>query len=125
MLRELTRNLLHNAIRHTPQGGHLQVDVRAEGNQALLCVEDSGSGIDEELAQRLFQPFSAGNARSGSGLGLAICQEIVQTLGGQIELRNQLGSNGQVTGLQAWVRLPLAAEMQNAAQSAHNGSTNI
>ena len=117
MLRELTRNLLHNAIRHTPQGGHLQVDVRTQGDQALLCIEDSGSGIDDELAQRLFQPFSAGNARSGSGLGLAICQEIVQTLGGQIELRNLLGGNGQITGLQARVLLPLASDT-HAAQTA-------
>ena len=117
MLRELTRNLLHNAIRHTPQGGHLQVDVGTQGDQALLCIEDSGSGIDDELAQRLFQPFSAGNARSGSGLGLAICQEIVQTLGGQIELRNLLGSNGQITGLQARVLLPLASDT-HAAQTA-------
>ena len=118
MLRELTRNLLHNAIRHTPQGGHLQVDVRTQGDQALLCIEDSGSGIDDELAQRLFQPFSAGNARSGSGLGLAICQEIVQTLGGQIELRNLLGSNGRVTGLQARVLLPLAADTHDAQTAA-------
>ena len=123
MLRELTRNLLHNAIRHTPQGGHLQVDVRIQDHQALLCIEDSGSGIDEELAQRLFQPFSAGNARSGSGLGLAICQEIAQTLGGQIELRNLLDSNRQVTGLQAWVLLPLASEAHNAAQSTYGNST--
>ena len=107
MLRELIRNLLHNAIRHTPHRGHLQVSIRAQQDQALLCIEDSGSGIDEELAQRLFQPFSAGNARSGSGLGLAICQEIVQTLGGKIELRNQRDVRGLVRGLQARVLLPL------------------
>lgn len=109
MLRELTRNLLHNAIRHTPQGGHLQVDVRQHQGRALLCIEDSGSGIDDELAQRLFLPFSAGNARSGSGLGLAICQEIVQALGGKIELRNLQDAQGRVRGLQARVQLPLCS----------------
>ncbi|MDR0215338.1 MAG: sensor histidine kinase [Comamonas sp.] len=107
MLRELTRNLLHNAIRHTPHRGHLLISVKPEQGQALLCIEDSGGGIDEELAQRLFQPFSAGNARSGSGLGLAICQEIVQTLGGQITLRNQHDVRGKVRGLQARVLLPM------------------
>lgn len=107
MVRELTRNLLHNALRHTPRGGHLQVDVRQHNGLAVLSIEDSGSGIDDELAQRLFQPFSAGNARSGSGLGLAICQEIVQTLGGQIELRNLHDICGQVCGLRALVKLPL------------------
>ena len=107
MVRELTRNLLHNALRHTPRGGRLQVDVRQQGGMAILSIEDSGSGIDDELAQRLFQPFSAGNARSGSGLGLAICQEIVQTLGGKIELRNLHDARGQVSGLRALVQLPL------------------
>lgn len=112
MLRELTRNLLHNAIRHTPRHGSLQVYVRAHDGMTQLSIEDSGSGIDDELAQRLFQPFSAGNARSGSGLGLAICQEIVQTLGGQIELRNLHDGLGRVRGLQALIQLPL-----------HNGDT--
>lgn len=107
MVRELTRNLLHNALRHTPRGGHLQMDVRQHNGMAILSIEDSGKGIDDELAQRLFQPFSAGNARSGSGLGLAICQEIVQTLGGQIELRNLHDARGQVSGLKASVQLPL------------------
>ena len=110
MVRELTRNLLHNALRHTPRGGRLQVDVRQQGGMAVLSIEDSGSGIDDELAQRLFQPFSAGNARSGSGLGLAICQEIVQTLGGKIELRNLHDVRGQVSGLRALVQLPLHTE---------------
>ena len=107
MLRELTRNLLHNALRHTPRGGRLQVEVRLEDKHAVLSIEDSGSGIDAELSQRLFQPFSSGNTRSGSGLGLAICQEIVQTLGGEIELRNLYQTPGQVRGLQALVHLPL------------------
>ena len=116
MLRELTRNLLHNAIRHTPHHGRLQISLKPEDGRALLCIEDSGSGIDEELAQRLFQPFSAGNAHSGSGLGLAICQEIVQTLGGQIELRNQHDAQGKICGLQARVQLPLKAADSDAAQ---------
>jgi two-component system sensor histidine kinase TctE len=64
------------------------------------------AGIDSELAQRLFQPFSAGNARSGSGLGLAICHEIVQTLGGAIELRN-IYRQGIVCGLHAHVAFPM------------------
>lgn len=81
--------------------------MKPEQDQALLSIEDSGSGIDEELAQRLFQPFSAGNARSGSGLGLAICQEIVQTLGGQIKLSNQYDAHGKIRGLQARVLLPM------------------
>ena len=117
MLRELARNLLHNAVRHAPPGSVLGVALRSAGGDAntdagevLLTVSDQGPGIDAELATRLFQPFSAGNVRSGSGLGLAICHDIVQALGGRIALVNRLqgGPGSTVTGLDALVHLPLA-----------------
>ena len=91
------------------RGGDVMKHLENCPQAVLLAVTlgHSGSGIDDELAQRLFQPFSAGNTRSGSGLGLAICQEIVQTLGGQIELRNLHDELGLVRGLQALIQLPL------------------
>jgi two-component system sensor histidine kinase TctE len=107
MLRELARNLLHNAIRHTPAGGALAVRVRREPGAAVLVVSDSGPGIAADLQARLFQPFSAGDVRSGSGLGLAICQEIVRALGGTIALENR-ENDRPGGGLDATVRLPLA-----------------
>ncbi|MCY1202089.1 sensor histidine kinase [Variovorax boronicumulans] len=116
MLQELTRNLLHNAIKHSPAGAPLSVRVHAEGDEAVLTVRDDGPGISAELRQRLFAPFSAGNTASGSGLGLAICREIVLALGGRISLDNRTvpnpGGTDRVTGLDAVVRLPL---------SRHNG----
>jgi two-component system sensor histidine kinase TctE len=103
-LRELTRNLLHNAIKHSRPRGELTIRVRADGGEALLEIDDTGPGIGDELRQRLFQPFSAGGGeRSGSGLGLAICHEIVASLGGRIALVNR-----SPRGLSAQVRLPLA-----------------
>jgi two-component system sensor histidine kinase TctE len=107
MLRELSRNLLHNAIRHSPTGSRLQVTLHSEEGEALLLISDQGPGIGAELRARLFQPFSAGEARSGSGLGLAICHEIVLALGGSISLDNRL-QGGSIDGLDATVRLPLA-----------------
>ncbi len=106
MLRELTRNLLHNAIRHTPAGGLLAITLARAGDQARLTVADGGPGVAPELAERLFQPFSAGAGGTGSGLGLAICHEIVQTLGGRIQLVNRM-HNGRVDGLNAIVSLPI------------------
>ncbi len=111
MLTELVRNLLHNAIRHSPPGGMLWLRLVADDQFAALTVSDSGPGIAAELRSRLFQPFSAGHAGSGSGLGLAICQEIVLALGGSITLENR-ENHGHIAGLDATVRLPLA----------HNGS---
>lgn len=107
MLRELARNLLHNAIKYTPPGGALSVRVVADARTAALVVSDSGPGIAAELQPRLFQPFSAGDVRSGSGLGLAICHEIVRALGGGIELQNR-EKDRRSAGLDATVRLPLA-----------------
>jgi len=107
MLRELVRNVLHNAIKHTPPGRPLAVRVGPDGDEALVTIADSGPGISAELRGRLFEPFSPGNPRSGSGLGLAICREIVRALDGSIHLDNR-GAAGQVQGLDTSVRLPLA-----------------
>lgn len=108
MLQELTRNLLHNAIRLSPPGAALLVQVRPQAGSALLRVADGGPGISAELRQRLFTPFAAGDVARGSGLGLAICREIVQTLEGEVALDNRLAADGQVLGLDAVVRLPQA-----------------
>jgi two-component system, OmpR family, sensor histidine kinase TctE len=107
MLRELSRNLLHNAIRYSPEHGRLQVRLLCDARHAALVISDNGPGISDELRKRLFQPFSAGQGHSGSGLGLAICHEITHTLGGQIELVNR-SNHGQINGLDTTVRLPLA-----------------
>ena len=111
MLRELTRNLLHNAVRHSPHAGWLRVqltqlpDPHGPGSLAVLCISDSGPGISDELAQRLFQPFSAGDLQAGSGLGLAICHDIVQALGGQLRLANRSARGDHPSGLDAQVTL--------------------
>jgi two-component system sensor histidine kinase TctE len=105
-LRELTRNLLHNAIKHTPQQGRLSMRLVSDPRYAALTIADSGPGISPEQQQRLFQPFAAGDLRSGSGLGLAICEDIVRSLGGSISLENRQ-NHGRVSGLDAVVRIPL------------------
>jgi len=117
MLRELSRNLLHNAVRHAPPGSELTVDLRSDGRHVALTISDHGPGIDDELAARLFQPFSAGDVRTGSGLGLAICHEIVQALEGSIALTNRVQGH-KVTGLDAVVRLPLPAPLTDSAPTA-------
>jgi two-component system sensor histidine kinase TctE len=104
-LRELTRNLLHNAVKHTPPGRPLAVRLSVEGGHARLQVLDSGPGLDPGQRARLFQPFAASGAQAGSGLGLAICREIVDSLGGRLSLDNRTGG----PGLTADVELPSLA----------------
>jgi two-component system, OmpR family, sensor histidine kinase TctE len=107
MLRELARNLLHNAVRHSPRGAPLRVSLVARGDDAVCTIADGGPGLSADVRSRLFQPFASGDAHGGSGLGLAICREIVDLLGGRIELVNR-EEQGRVVGLDAIVTLPLS-----------------
>jgi len=81
LLRELLANLLDNAIRYTPAGGH--VTARCGKNEAGVCyleVEDDGAGIPEAQRERIFDRFFrlGGSAADGTGLGLAIVQEVAR-----------------------------------------------
>ncbi|HKW84662.1 MAG TPA: sensor histidine kinase [Burkholderiaceae bacterium] len=120
-LRELVRNLLHNAIKLSPDGSRLRIEMVADSHHAALTVADSGPGISTRQRKQLFEPFAAdaGAAPSlrGSGLGLAICQEIVLSLNGSIALNNR-ELRGRVDGLDAIVRLPI--ERSGSASIADN-----
>jgi two-component system sensor histidine kinase TctE len=116
MLRELTRNLLHNAIRHSPPAGRLHIRMATDGRHAALTVADHGHGISDELRQRLFQPFSSGDGHQGSGLGLTICREIVLSLKGQVRLTNRT-LHQTTTGLDAVVTLPVVRTPTTAAKT--------
>jgi two-component system sensor histidine kinase TctE len=108
-LRELSRNLLHNAVKYSPDRGALRLTLVHDSHHAALTIADDGPGIPDELRRRLFQPFARGERApgEGAGLGLAICAEIATHLVGTIQLENrQYG--GRIVGLDAIVRLPLA-----------------
>ncbi|OWQ93911.1 sensor histidine kinase [Roseateles aquatilis] len=112
-LRELVRNLLHNALRHSPRGGRLDVALSHRDGAVELRIGDSGPGIAQALRPRLGQPFAAGPGGE-SGLGLAICREIVASLGGTLALDNR-ERDGVIQGLDAVVRLPAAASPDEPA----------
>jgi two-component system sensor histidine kinase TctE len=105
-LRELTRNLLHNAVLHSPAGGRLGITMQLIDAQAQLTIADSGSGLTALQQSLLFMPFASADSLKGSGLGLSICREIVRSLGGSIALTNRVEAD-RITGLDAYVRLPL------------------
>jgi two-component system OmpR family sensor kinase len=87
-LRMLVRNLLDNAIKYTPPGGQVDVQVGTDHGRALLTVEDSGPGIAPEHRERVMQRFVRETAEGapGSGLGLAIVQAIAQRHGAAVAL---------------------------------------
>jgi signal transduction histidine kinase len=90
---QIARNLVENAIRHTPAGTTVAVTTGVRGDRAVLEVRDDGPGVPEEDREHLFQRFyrAAGGKASGSGLGLAIASELAARMGGAIELRSRPG----------------------------------
>ena len=119
-LRELVRNLLHNAIKHSPAGGSLVVKLGVRAGLARLCVSDVGTGITSALRPRLMQPFVGGDGPGSTGLGLAICRQIVQQLGGSLALDNRPTAGGGSAGLDAVVQLPLAGVSMAGAAGSDN-----
>ena len=80
LLREMINNLLDNALRYTPTDGRVTARVIAQGDFALLEIEDSGPGISDEESLKVFDRFyrAEGTDGEGSGLGLAIVREIAE-----------------------------------------------
>jgi signal transduction histidine kinase len=110
-LARIVRNLVSNAIRHTPQDGTVAVQIGIEGGDALLSVDDSCGGIPEDEISRVFDvAFRGTQARtpersgttSGGGLGLAIAKGLVEAHSGRIGVHNR------GPGCRFEVRLPLA-----------------
>jgi PAS domain S-box-containing protein len=91
-------NLLGNALKFTPPGGHVRVSAAAEEGFVRFSVEDSGPGIAPEHLARIFDRFyrvTGPNQPGGAGLGLAIAREIVQAHGGAIEVHSKLGEGSR------------------------------
>lgn len=91
------RNLLANALRHTPQGGSVTVTVGAPGPMVMVEVRDTGAGIDPALLPKVFDRFSRAADSTGSGLGLAIARAIVEAHGGTIEATSAPGAGTTIT----------------------------
>ncbi|HVK70338.1 MAG TPA: HAMP domain-containing sensor histidine kinase, partial [Polyangium sp.] len=78
-------NLLDNAVRHSPVGGHVRVRVRVEDTSFEVSVADEGPGVPASLAARLFERFGRGiGPEAGTGLGLYFCRITVERWGGSI-----------------------------------------
>jgi len=111
-LRQVCSNLLDNAIRFTGAGGSVGITLAEDRprHEAVVCVADTGCGIEEHHLPRVFDRFfqadaarDRGDATRGGGLGLAISKAIVERHGGRIEVTSRPGEGSRFT-----VRLPLA-----------------
>ncbi len=82
----IVMNLLQNAMKFTPQGGRVRVEVRAMGDRAEVCVADNGCGIAPERLASIFEPHCSDG---GYGYGLAIARAYARQLGGTLDVRSE------------------------------------
>jgi len=109
-LKQVIVNLLDNAIKYTPRGGHIALSVRREGAWAVLEVTDDGIGIPSEALPHVFKRFfrvdsSRSREPGGAGLGLAIVESICAAHGAEVEVHSTAGRGSTFR-----VRQPLAPE---------------
>jgi CheY-like chemotaxis protein/two-component sensor histidine kinase len=108
-LRQVIGNLVNNAVKFTPSGGHVDLQLRKDGEWVEFSVTDTGKGIEPEFLPHVFTAFSQSDVSStrsfgGLGLGLAISKELVELHGGTIYAE----SEGIGKGATFFVRLPLS-----------------
>ncbi len=118
-LNQILLNLLSNAIKFTPAGGTVSVRVRQLAGQVRGCgqyefrIKDNGIGMSPEFAKRIFEPFerertSTVSRIQGTGLGMAITKNIVDMMGGTIEVQTAQGKGSEFI-----IRVPLRAQAEH------------
>ena len=104
-LGQVVWNLLTNAVKFTPAGGHVELAASIDGESISICVQDDGEGITPELLPHIFARYRQGrNPASGLGLGLAIAREVIERHGGSLTAE----SAGTGCGARFELRLPAA-----------------
>lgn len=109
---QVLRNLLNNAVTHTPTNGTIHVSVTSNGAVVMLDIVDSGTGIPPEQLPHIWDRFFRGDrartrATGGAGLGLAIVKQLVQAHGGSVGVTSAPGRGTTFT-----VCLPVAAPLR-------------
>jgi two-component system, cell cycle sensor histidine kinase PleC len=107
-LTQIIRNIMSNAIKFTPQGGHVGLRAKRVGEAIHMFFEDTGAGISVDAMEKIGRPFEQSgavfeNGFKGSGLGLAIARSLAELHGGSLRIRSRLGS-GTIVMLKLPVR---------------------
>jgi PAS domain S-box-containing protein len=109
-LREAFTNLIFNAVDAMPRGGTLTLRTRLDGAQAVVEVEDTGSGMTDEVRSHCLEPFFTTKGDRGTGMGLAMAHSIIQRHEGRLDIETNLGR-----GTRFLVRLPVHVQPADEA----------
>ncbi len=100
MLMIIWANLFSNALKFTPEGGKINVNLKKNGNNVSVSVSDTGCGMDEKTMERIFDKFYQGDtshSEKGNGLGLALVKRVIDILGGEIKVESTPGQGSTFT----------------------------
>ena len=108
-LTQVIGNLLNNAVKYTPKGGMITLEVRRDGDVATACVTDNGAGIPPEMIDSVFEIFTQvdrtlDRSQGGLGIGLSLVRRLMSLHGGSVDAR----SEGVERGSTFTIRLPLS-----------------
>jgi PAS domain S-box-containing protein len=124
-LEQMVQNLVGNALKFTPRGGHVRLALERAEPLARIVVRDDGRGIEPALLPQIFQPFrqgvEAGQRQGGLGLGLAITKQIAELHGGHVRVH----SEGLGRGATFIVELPLYQGRAHAEHAAPSAELNL
>ena len=96
-LDQVITNLLENAVRHSPSGAVVSVDLTATDGHVRLTVRDQGAGIAEQVRGRIFEPFARATGSNTTGIGLAICKVVMDAHDGTIAADDAPGGGAVFT----------------------------
>ncbi|MEO8654942.1 MAG: ATP-binding protein [Ramlibacter sp.] len=122
-IEQILNNLITNALKFSPPGGRIAVELRSEDGRALVTVRDEGAGIDAGLLGRVFEPFVQGpppsnRAQSGLGIGLALVRQLVSLHGGEVDAAS--AGPGKGSTFRFW--LPVVEPPAQAPDSVTGGA---
>jgi len=113
-IKQILSNFLSNAIKFTPEGGVIQVEVSCDSNILKISVHDSGIGIAKEDIKNIFTAFTQAQYSElkncdGTGLGLSICHQLAQHMGGSVDVSSEVDN-----GSRFWVNIPVEVHTQES-----------